>query len=373
MGTIDYFLTKATFGEVARIVNYKENPKDWPQELRSQRPLNLNRVRKDMVPYLVENPEHFYNALVVEHVRPGSTNHAVKFVPDTPDSDTGWIELEGSEALEALDGQHRLKSIALAVAELPDLASETIGLVVVPHTKVAASQQLFSDLNRQAKPTPKSLNILFEHREETALLKNLASQSKYLKDRVNITSSSLSDRSPYLATIATLYEAVKIVQPVLEGTTTEERTAYLVGLWDTALAALPGVKEVVEGSANPGQLRSRYVYATGLGFEALAETIKAAVRQYPEKWDRILSQGLPRINWELKNPDWEGVALFAGRIAIARAARRRTATLVKYMLGLMTEEKTDAEHIAELENEVFAPPGKPARKLPSPVLVPSRV
>jgi hypothetical protein len=115
------------------IVNYKENPKEWPTELRQQRPLNMSRVRKDMVPYLTENDDHFYNALVVDHVRPGGMNNNVKFVPDEDDPMTGWVELEGSETLEALDGQHRLKSIELAVAENPDLAVERIGLVIVPH------------------------------------------------------------------------------------------------------------------------------------------------------------------------------------------------------------------------------------------------
>ena len=128
-----------------------------------------------MVPYLVENEHHFYNALVVEHIRPGDTKNEVRFMSDAGDSNVGWVEFEGSEILEALDGQHRLKSIELAVAERPDLASECIALVIVPHREVATSQQMFSDLNRNAKPTPKSLNILFEHREEAALLaKNLA-------------------------------------------------------------------------------------------------------------------------------------------------------------------------------------------------------
>lgn len=372
MGTMDYYLTKATLGEVARIVNYKENAKGWPESLKSQRPLNMTRVRKDMVPYLVDNPDHFYNALVVEHVRPpGSSNHDIRFIPDDARSDSGWIELEGSETLETLDGQDRLKSIELAVGELPDLAAETIGLVVIPHKQIAVSQQLFSDLNRNAKPTPKSLNILFEHREETALLaKGLATHSSYLKDKVNLTSSSLSERSPYVVTIATLYEAVKIVEGVLEGETLPDRETHLIKLWDTALGSLKGMPEVASGSLHPGQLRSRYVYATGLGFEALAETIRSAVQQYPGKWDKILTQGLPRVNWELSNPDWEGVALFAGRIAIARAARRRTSTLVRYLLGLTTEEETDAAHVKELAEEVYKPLGK---QIPSPVFVPSKV
>lgn len=387
MGNTEYFLTTATFGEVARIVNYKENkPKDWPVELQKQRPLNMSRVRNHMVPYLLEHEDRFYNALVVEHSRPTGADQKVKFVPDAGEGQVGWVELEGGEILEALDGQHRLKSIEIAVAQNPDLASETIGLVIVPHQSVKISQQRFSDLNRNAKPSPKSLNIMFEHRDESAFLaKELANRSTYLKARVNLTGSSLSDRSPYVTTISTLFEAVKITKEVLQGSDKEERLAHLVELWDTALGALPQMKEVVSGACTPGQLRKQYVYPTGIGFEALAQTIVSAVKHFPDKWADILSEGLPRIKWELKDPQWEGVALFAGRIAIARAARRRTATLVKYLLGLPNGE-ADVQELkvvyaklqghSEVEagsEELEAVYAKLKRKLPSPLLVPAAV
>lgn len=366
MGNSYYYLTTATFGEVARIVNYKDNPRDWPIELRQQRPLNMSRVRNDMVPYLVENEDHFYNALVVEHIRPGTPDHSINFVPDEADDSVGWVELEGTELLEALDGQHRLKSIELAVAENPDLASEVIGLLIVPHKAVKLSQQRFSDLNRNAKPTPKSLNIMFEHREEAALLaKELAKNSEYFSSRVNLGGSSLSERSPYIITISTLYETVKIITPTVEGIEMEEKAALLAHYWDVTLAALPGMRDVVAGTLTPGELRARYVYPTGIGYEALADTIAVATQAFPSKWEEIMTEGLPRIKWDLADPQWEGVALFAGRIAIARAARRRTATLVKHLLGL----PNDPSHIEDLEG-AYAMTGK---KLASPLLVPAAI
>ena len=338
MGNTDYYLTTATFGEVARVVRYKENDPDWPPELKQQRPLNTSRVKNFMVPYLVENQDHFYGALVVEHVRPGETTHDVKFVPDEDRSDTGWVEMEGTEVLETQDGQHRLKSIELAVDQCPELARETIALIVVPHKTVAASQQRFSDLNKNAKPTPKALNVMFEQREEAALLaKDLAKCSDYLNGRVNLTTSNLSKRSPYVVTISTLYEAVKIIEPVLTGDITA-KSQQLVNYWDVSLAAMPDFDRLLRSEVSPGDIRSKYVYASGLGFEALAETIRVAAMTYPEEWDVVLSDRLPRINWELANPEWEGVALIAGRIAIARAPRRRTATLIKYLLELPVDE-----------------------------------
>ena len=362
IGNTDYYLTMATFGEVARMVRYKENDRDWPAELRQQRPLNMSRVKNFMVPYLVENQDHFYSALVVEHVRPGETKHEVTFVPDQDEPHTGWVEMEGTEILETQDGQHRLKSIELAVDQSPELAKETIGLIIVPHKTVAAAQQRFSDLNKNAKPTPKALNVMFEQREEAALLaKGLAKNSPYLMGKVNQTTSNLSKRSPYIVTIATLYEAVKIVEPILTGDLAA-KSQQLAGYWDTTLAVMPDFERLMRSEVTPGDIRSKYVYASGLGFEALAEVIRTTVVSYPENWKGILSEGLPRINWELANSEWEGVALIAGRIAIARAPRRRTATLVKYLLGLPTEDS----HLADLQDAYQ----NLERKLPSPLFVP---
>ena len=93
MGITSFYMTTATFGEVARIVRYKENPKERPAELRQQRTLNMSSVRDHMVPYLVGHPDHFYNALVVEHVRPGEVTHEIRFVPDPGNADVGWVEL----------------------------------------------------------------------------------------------------------------------------------------------------------------------------------------------------------------------------------------------------------------------------------------
>ncbi|TAK64528.1 MAG: DGQHR domain-containing protein [Dehalococcoidia bacterium] len=367
MGTTDFYLCTASLSEVARQVDYKESKQDWAPEVLQQRPLNVKRVTNEMVPYLVENEDHFYNTLVVEHVRPGEIHHDINFVPDEQGSSAGWIEIE-AEKLEALDGQHRLKSIQLAVEQRPELGRETIALMIVPHKSAHGSQQMFSDLNRNAKPTPKPLNVLFEHREIAALLaKDLAKKSRVLSGRVHFTSSSLSERSPYITTLPVVYEATKVVESVLPSADDDydAALAFLVKLWDTALGALPGVDDVVSGARKPAELRRQYVYATSVGIEALADVIRAAVTEFPATWHEILSQGLRRIDWGLGDVQWEGVALFAGRAAIGMAARRRTATLIKHLLGLPVDDK----HREDLE-EVYRAFN---RKLPSPLLVPAAV
>src|SRR6476619_5653253 len=73
MGETDYFVSSVTFGEAARMVDYVEDVDNWtdetPPELKLQRKLNLQRVEREMVPYLLSAEDHFYSALTIE-IRP---------------------------------------------------------------------------------------------------------------------------------------------------------------------------------------------------------------------------------------------------------------------------------------------------------------
>src|SRR5439155_10208673 len=125
------------------------------------------------VPYLVGNEDHFYSALTVE-IRPapyGDGEGCISF--EVKDSFPGGLQfgvltLDGTESLYALDGQHRLRSIAIAIRQRPELAREHIALIMVPFCSIPRSQTLFSDLNRYAKGPSKSMSLLFTHREGLA-------------------------------------------------------------------------------------------------------------------------------------------------------------------------------------------------------------
>ncbi len=73
IGETEYFSTMLTFGEVARLVEFVEDIDEWDDETepegKAQRKLNAARVEREMVPYLLNAPDHFYSALTIE-VRP---------------------------------------------------------------------------------------------------------------------------------------------------------------------------------------------------------------------------------------------------------------------------------------------------------------
>src|SRR5688572_26395595 len=77
MGEGEFFCSVMTFGEAARLIQFVEDVDDWSAETdpetKIQRRLNVARVEREMVPYLVSVPDHFYSALTVE-VRPAITD-----------------------------------------------------------------------------------------------------------------------------------------------------------------------------------------------------------------------------------------------------------------------------------------------------------
>src|SRR4051812_47175789 len=131
MGETEFYCSVLTYGEAARLIQFVEDVDDWSNETdpesKIQRRLNVARVEREMVPYLLTVPDHFYSALTVE-IRPamgeGFDGH-VPFEATGPSIGRmawGQLVLDGTETLYALDGQHRLKSIQLALRQRPELA-----------------------------------------------------------------------------------------------------------------------------------------------------------------------------------------------------------------------------------------------------------
>ena len=133
-----------------------------PSELRAQRKINWSRVRNEIVPYLTQVSDHFFGALTVEVIYPTGEITDIPFEQSEDCENWGYVLLDGTETLRTLDGQHRLVAIKEALKESPTLAAEKISVILIPHISIKRSQQLFSDLNRNAKPTTKAINVLFE-------------------------------------------------------------------------------------------------------------------------------------------------------------------------------------------------------------------
>ena len=83
------------------------------------------------------------------------------------------------------DGQHRRAAILEALEQKPELGYETIAVVFYLDVGLARSQQMFSDLNRYAVRTSRSLSLLYDHRSEKAKLARMViMNSEVFKDLI---------------------------------------------------------------------------------------------------------------------------------------------------------------------------------------------
>ena len=68
----------------------------------------------------------------------------------------GLLELNGEEKIFPVDGQHRVEGIKKALECKPEIADETISVVLIGHKNTVEgrehSRRIFSTLNRYVKP-----------------------------------------------------------------------------------------------------------------------------------------------------------------------------------------------------------------------------
>jgi DNA sulfur modification protein DndB len=374
MGDLEYYITMMKLGELVKQVGYAEDLQKWdegiPSEYKKQRKLNMSRVTTEMVPYLTANPDHFYAAITAEVERPGDPTSKITFEPTDASGEVGLVKFDGSENIMALDGQHRLKSIELALKDHPDLARESVAVILVPGKGFRRSQQLFSDLNRYAKQPSKTLNLLFEHREFFAgVAKEVAENAATFKDRVNLETNSLGRKTRHHITLAVLYECVV---SLLDGHYSdresdpkklEEAVKRVIHIYDDVIVpALPEFQDMLAGRFMPYDLRCKYIYPHSVGEQAIAKAVRACQDQFGAKWEDVVKQAFPKIDWRLVNSEWEGSAVQGGSIYTRRQNVEHTATFLKLKLGVpIPQVETDSLKAAIEATD-------PKRRLPEPVI-----
>lgn len=345
MGDIEYFSSIMTLGEAARLIQFVEEVDDWtsetPPELKLQRKLNIQRVEREMVPYLVQSLDHFYSALTVE-VRPAPSEGVPQPLAFEEKgafpggAGFGMLTLDGTETLYALDGQHRLKSIELAIRQKPELAREHIVVVLVPFRAVVRSQTLFSDLNRYARPTSKSTSLLFTHREKTArVTKHLAHIVPLLRDRVEMEQVSLAKNSRHFITLSTLYEMTKaLIREHDEATDDEqEYVAELAEVWAVLTDSIKEWGDIAASREHPAWLRQRFLHGHGITQQAIGLAVARARRERGTAWADAV-RNLGGLDWRLTNAEWHDVALHGGRVTNTSTSIRRLADLLGEKIGL---------------------------------------
>jgi DNA sulfur modification protein DndB len=144
-----------------------------------------------------------------------SIDGEVLFEPLGPDETArtlGRLRIPMNARFVINDGQHRRAGIEAALRENPELADETIAVVFFLDIGLKRCQQMFADLNRYAIRPTTSLSILYDHRDEDAMVtKALLQKVPIFTELVESQRSTISNRSIKLFTLSGIYHATQIL------------------------------------------------------------------------------------------------------------------------------------------------------------------
>ena len=215
------------------------------------------------------------------------------------------------------------------------IADETIAVVLFHDRGLERCQQMFADLNRYAVRPSRSLSVLYDHRDDQALLAKLVlGKLPELAELVEMERSSLSPRSKPLFTLSAIYTATAALLTDVDIEGSEARAAVAADFWGRIAAQMPQWEEVRQGSLTSGAVRDSFIHSHGVVLHALGRVGNALLKSKPRG---KASDPLPRLqslDWRRGAPVWDGRAVVAGRMSKTHQSVTLTANVIKSHLGI---------------------------------------
>ena len=337
MGGREYYAISLALSEVPYFFKFN----DWEQmtpELRAQRVLNQSRV-PDIARYVLDNENgYLFSSITASYSTP------VKFVPHEEGGDIGLLEME-SENLNLVinDGQHRCAGIALALKENPAIGKDKISVLLFPMENLERVQQMFTDLNRYAHKTSKSLDILYDHRDNLSALTIAVSEKvEVFRGMIDKEKITIPLRSPKLFTLSSLYDANEelLGEKVDERGTKDYTTKFdlAVYYWNSLSTVIDDWRKVKDGDLKAPELRQEKINTHTVVLRALGGVGRALMEKYPTDWEMHL-EPLRKVDWRKAvgaevNPLWNNVCITAGSVVSNRQARALTLSVLKKIVGI---------------------------------------
>lgn len=352
MGGRTYYTVSMKLKTVPRFFAF-QNYRDLEPEERAQRILNKNRVPaiKD---YLLENTDGYvFSSITASYQLPDGVSDDDLFEEISEGSDIGTLTLPMEADLLINDGQHRRAGITAALDEDPNLGEDDISVVLFPFEDHTRAQQMFSDLNRAAVATTKSLNILYDHRDRLSnITMQLTTTVDAFVNRVDKERASLAKRSPALVTLGGVHDGTKELLGNVTDDNFAERRDLAIAFWQTVSSSVAPWAEVVAGTMTPPQVREQTISTHTVTLRAMGEAGRTLVEAMPDDWATRLAQVFRAIDWQRSNSEWRGVVMTdAGDVLNRRQNQRDLAELLRVKLGVATPEERLRRLVHEIGHE----------------------
>lgn len=334
----EYYVSMCPLRNVPQIFLFDEE--ELKPELRAQRVLNKQRV-PEIARYLVNNPTQYtFSSLTA------SVDGDIVFEPlgseEQTERNVGRLRIPMNARIVINDGQHRRAAIEQALKENPDLADETISVVLFVDVGLKRCQQMFADLNRYPVRPTTSLSLLYDHRDEaTQLSKGVMYNVAVFSELTETERSTISNRSIKLFTLSGIHSATLVLLAGLPLESFDEKLNLAVDFWTEVIKRIPDWQLAKDRKVSAADLRQNYVHAHALALAAIARAGNHLLANHRRGWKSKLKK-LSGVDWSRSNTkQWEGRALSAGRLSNSNANKTLSGNVIKKQLGLplSTEEE----------------------------------
>lgn len=313
------------------------NDSEIPPEMRAQGILKETRIPA-IKNYILNNPtDYTFSSLTA------SVDGKMKFTPAASLGDSGklgrlYINMDSRFLIN--DRQHRRKAIEEALKEKPELGSEMISVVFFKDDGLKRSQQMFSDLNKNAVKPTKSLNILYDHRDEFyRFIVNFVTQVDIFENRTEMEKTTISNRSSKAFTLNGISDAsLKLLGMGKTRKITKKDEEMIKEFWETVSKNIPEWQLLLKGDIVPSELRKNFVNTNTNLLNALGIAGRLLIKKYPNDWKNKL-HNLKEIDWSRDAPEWDGRLIINGQMQMQDRGVDLAANVIMKKCGLSLSPK----------------------------------
>jgi DNA sulfur modification protein DndB len=403
MGSTEYYQATVKARELAAVAMMAaELPQwtTWSVFERFQRELAQRRVEKEIVPYLVRTKDRFFNALIVLVFEPDNfefesladkTPHLPRAYKQAAEQ-MGFLTIEGG-SLVVLDGQHRLGALRGVTTAGPELtgeyvdevADDELSVLFIPHESFEKTRRIFNKVNRYAKPTSPSDNIITSEDDGSAIVTRwLVEAEPPLKLRkpkpplnaldgtgepiVEWRQQTLRPDSRKFTTLSALYQMTQIILSADGITGFDEKHMvnrptdrqlshayeFVADWWHVVLRTFTPFRRGISRPASLPDLRAYQAEYSLLfrpiGQIAFMHSLVGAVRLGRDLVEAL--EYAEDCGWSAADPLFTDTIVYAnGHMATSDFAIRLAGRLGTYLLAwdLMTQESIDRLHVDLIE------------------------
>ncbi len=323
---------------------------DLPPELRAQRTLRASRIPA-LKNYILNNPkDYIFSSLTA------SVDGSMKFEPAPSLGEGGklgrlYVSMESRLLIN--DGQHRRQAIEEALKENPDLAHEMISVVFFEDKGLVRSQQMFSDLNKNAVKPTKSLSILYDHRDEFAkFIVAISSELEIFSGRVELEKTAISNRSIKFFTLNGIADATRKFLGIKGTKISVDEQNMAKEFWNEIAKNIPEWQLLIQKRVTTSELRKEYVHSHTNLLNALGIVGNVLQNEYPSDWKQKLAS-LQNIDWSRSNPEWEGKLLLRGRMLKTKLGIELAANTILKKCGIhLSDERLNYENVEYVREKI---------------------